>query len=268
VEIAVLGGFSVRENDISIVPSAGKPRQVLAVLALRAGEVVRVPTLMEEIWEDHLPRSALTTLQTYILQLRRHISRALPESGADTPKSVLSTAFGGYRLRPPVAYDLAEFQRFAALGSDALAAGDAGSASAHLDHALSLWRGPALADVPVGGVLSVELLGMEEARRRALEQRIEADLLLGRETALVGELRMLAAQNPLHENVCALLMIALCRAGSPWRALEAFRQLRASLNEELGVEPSPRLQRLHQAVLSGDPALEAPGGDARLPLAG
>ncbi|WP_328914222.1 MULTISPECIES: AfsR/SARP family transcriptional regulator [unclassified Streptomyces] len=263
MEIAVLGGLSVRYQGVSVVPSAGKPRQVLALLALRSGSMVRVPTLMEEIWGEHIPRSATTTLQTYILQLRRKISPQLAGSPQTSAKEVLSTVFGGYRLSRPRVYDLDEFRRLAAQGAVALDVGDAQAASATLGRALALWREPALVDVPLGRVLGVEVLGIEEQRLQVLEQRIEADLLLGRDNALVSELRMLTAQHPLQESFCAQLMIALYRSGSPWRALDVFRQLRGTLNEELGVEPSPRLQRLHQAVLSGDPGLELPGLEPR-----
>ncbi|MFI9364416.1 BTAD domain-containing putative transcriptional regulator [Kitasatospora sp. NPDC053057] len=267
MDIEVLGQFSIREHGRSMVPSAGKPRQVLALLALRAGRIVPVPTLMEEVWGHHIPRSAATTLQTYILQLRRKITAALPASAHRSAKEVLVTCFGGYQLAVrPDSCDLAEFERLAALGNTELDGGDPRVASVQLGRALALWRGPALVDVPIGRVLETEVLGMEETRMQVLEKRIEADLLLGRHQMLLGELRMLVAQHPMNENLCALLMTALYRSGSPWRALDAFRALRRTLIDELGVEPSGRLQRLHQAVLAGDPALEArePAEPARL----
>ncbi|MEU6351709.1 AfsR/SARP family transcriptional regulator [Streptomyces sp. NPDC047072] len=259
----VLGPLTVDYNGRSVVPTAGKPRQILATLALRPGRTVPVDTLIEEVWGDAVPRSAATTLQTYILQLRRKIREALGDDPGISPKDVLATSYGGYRLVPPhEVHDLAEFQDLLTRGTRALEAGDAQAASSLLGTALALWRGPALTDVPTGRVLELEVIGMEEARVTALEQRIEADLLLGRHTSLVAELRMLTARHPLNENLCAQLMTALYRAGSPWRALEEFRTLRARLSSELGVEPTPRLQRLHRAVLDGDPALEARPGVA------
>jgi DNA-binding SARP family transcriptional activator len=259
MEIEILGSLIVRENGTSIVPSAGKPRQILALLALRANRVVPVPVLLEEVWGDAAPRSAATTLQTYILQLRRKIAGTLPSGGNRYAKDVLATAFGGYQLAMTSQHcDLWEFERLADQGAVALARGDALAASAVLCRALRLWRGPALTDVPVGRVLDMEILGMEEARMRALDLRIEADLKLGRHAGLIGELRMLMAGHPLNENLCAQLMVALYRSGQAWRALQQFQELRGTLVAELGVEPSPRLQRLHQAVLSGDPRLEAP----------
>jgi DNA-binding SARP family transcriptional activator len=264
MDIGILGPLAVRLNGQSIVPSAGKPRQLLALLAIRAERVVTVPTLMEEIWGDAIPKSAATTLQTYILHLRRKVTAALrtgsagggPEQAGDA-KDVLATCFGGYRLAVrPEDSDVREFQSLAARGSLALETGDAHAASVMLDRALELWRGPALVDVPVGRVLGVEVLGMDEQRTRVLEQRIEADLLLGRHAPLLAELRMLVARQPMNENLAAQLMTALYRSGGVWQALEVFQQLRRTLIEELGVEPSQRLQRLHQAVLSGEPELE------------
>lgn len=257
LRIEVLGPLSISEHGMSIVPTAGKPRQLLALFALRAGRIVTVPTLIEELWGEHAPRSAATTMQTYILQLRRKINDALL-AGTDA-KDVLATCFGGYRLSA-ASYpsDADRFGQLVAGGTAALESADARRASADLTRALALWQGPALVDVPVGRVLSMEVLALEEARSRALELRIEADLLLGRHTALVGELRVLTAQHPLHEGHCAQLMLALYRSGHPWRALEVFQQLRTGLTQELGVEPSPRIQRLHRQILAGEPSLELP----------
>ncbi|MEU3823959.1 hypothetical protein GT045_21135 [Streptomyces sp. SID486] len=264
MDIGILGPLAVRLNGQSIVPSAGKPRQLLALLAIRAEQVVTVPTLMEEIWGDAIPKSAATTLQTYILHLRRKVTDALrtgPAGGGSEQvgdaKDVLATCFGGYRLAlRPADSDLREFRSLATRGSLALETGDAHAAAVLLERALELWRGPALVDVPVGLVLGVEVLGMDEQRTRVLEQRIEADLLLGRHASLLAELRMLVARHPMNENLAAQLMTALYRSGGVWRALEVFQQLRRTLIEELGVEPSQRLQRLHQAVLSGEPEPE------------
>lgn len=251
MEIEVLGPLDIRLDGTSIVPSAGKPRQILALLALRAGRIVTVPVLMEEIWGDRIPRSAQTTLQTYILQLRRRISAARPDVRRPA-KDVLSTRFGGYQLSEPVhSSDVGTFQRLTAEGGAALERGEAGRAAEVLGRALGLWHGSALIDVPTGHVLNTEILGIEEGRARALELRIEADLRLGRHAELLGELRMLVARHPLHESFHAQLMIALCRSGHTWRALEVYQQLRSTLVGELGVEPSDRIQRLHRQVLGG-----------------
>ncbi|MEE1758268.1 MULTISPECIES: AfsR/SARP family transcriptional regulator [unclassified Streptomyces] len=259
MEFGVLGPLEARVHGTSIVPTAGKPRQILSLLAIRVGRVVQVETLMAEVWGDAIPRSAATTLQTYILQLRRKLTAADIHQTGRGAKEILTTCYGGYRLVPEeYSCDLLAFQRLIRLGATALSADDPATATRHLGHALDLWRGPALADVPVGEVLGMEVIGMQEERARALELRLDADLRLGRHAELIGELRMLVAAQPLHETLCAQLMIALYRSGYPWRALDAFQSLRQALVEELGVEPSPRLQRLHRAILSNDAQLDAP----------
>ncbi|MXM68970.1 hypothetical protein GR925_37665 [Streptomyces sp. HUCO-GS316] len=254
MNIEVLGPLRVEVNGVSIVPTAGKPRQLLALLALRTGRLVPIPTLMDELWGDRIPRSAQTTLQTYVLQLRRLITKTLPGEFSGTAKDVLVTHFGSYQLDGPVgSCDARTFHEKAAAGSRALEAGADAEASALLGEALDLWRGPALADVPAGRILETEILGVTEARTRVHELRIEADLRLGRHSEILGELLMLTARYPLNENVCALLMQALHRSGHTWRALEAYQRLRTTLVRELGVEPSSRVQRLHQQVLGAAP---------------
>jgi SARP family transcriptional regulator, regulator of embCAB operon len=253
MDVSVLGPLSVSLAGKSIVPTAGKPRRLLTLLALRCGRVVPVATLMDELWGESIPRSGPTTLQTYVLQLRRLISRALPPGSPRAAKDLLATRFGGYQLMvTPDAFDVREFERLVADGDAALELGDAGSASRSLRHALDLWRGSALMDLSPGRVLAMEAMRLEEARMRAQEQCLVAELCLGRHSALVPELRVLTAQHPMNENLCALLMIAFQRAGAPSRALQAFRALRRTLVAELGVEPSTRLQSLHRAVLSND----------------
>jgi len=258
MDIKVLGRLTAELNGVSVVPTAAKPRQILALLALQTGRVVTVPTLMEEIWGEHIPRSAATTLQTYILQLRRRIAAALDGDPARRPKDILVTQHGGYLLEvQPGQIDVQEFEQLCASGRDAHEAGDHRTAAELLRKALGLWQGPALVDVRVGAVLELETLRLEEDRMAALERRIEADLHLGRHAEIVPELRVLVARHPMHENFCAHLMTALHRSNNAWRALEAYQRLRGSLVEELGLEPSPRLQRLHQSILSADPALDA-----------
>lgn len=256
MEIKVLGPLDISENGRSIVPSAGKPRQVLALLALRGNSIVPAQVLMEELWGDRIPRSASTTLQTYILQLRNKIAESLP-AGQRFPKEVLATRFGGYLLKTGMARsDLQQFEDQATAGNNALKTGDYRAASLLLHKALGLWRGPALIDAPVGSILSLDLAGMEESRLGVLRQRVEADLRLGREGTLLAELRVLVAEHPMDERFHAQFMLALHRSGSTWRALDVFQELRATLTRELAIEPSPRLQRLHQAILAGDPKLE------------
>ena len=121
-----------------------------------------------------------------------------------------------------------------------------------LGRALDLWRGPALVDVRQGRILETEAASLEETRLGVLERRIQADLALHRHGDILGELTMLAAQHPMNENFRGFLMIALYRAGHVARALDAFQQLRTILGDELGIDPSPWIRRLQQAILSGD----------------
>ncbi|GAB2928216.1 MULTISPECIES: AfsR/SARP family transcriptional regulator [Streptomyces] len=258
MEVRVLGPLVAQLDHTSVVPSAAKPRQVLALLALHAGQVVTVSTLLDELWGDAPPRTAPATLQTYIRQLRRRLATALGPTAVRGPKDVLCTRYGGYALDVAGAYDATEFQRLSAAGQTALREGSVREASVLLHQALALWRGPALADVQIGRALEVETVRLEETRLGALDARIEADLRLGRHAALLGELTALAAQHPLHETVHAQLMLALYRCGRPSHALGIYQRLRQCLIRELALEPSTRLQRLHQAILRADPVLESP----------
>lgn len=265
MDIKVLGPLEAHHDGRSITPSAAKPRQVLALLALRAGEVVTVPTLIEELWGVQPPRSALTTLQTYILQLRRRIEAALAGGKAGNAKEMLVTRYGGYLLNVTANdVDVQTYERLAAAGCRAFEVGDYRSASRLLASALGVWRGQVLVDVQIGYGLTVEVARLEESRLGVLESRIDADLRLGRHQSLLAELAVLTAQHPMHENLCSQYMIALYRSGRQWRALDVFKTLRDTLVDELGVEPSARLQHLQRAILNSDPALEEPAIRERL----
>lgn len=255
VNVQLLGPLSARVSNQIVTPSAAKQRKIIALLALNAGRVVTVPTLIEELWGDNPPTTSVTTLQTYIVQLRKRLVSPLPTGSGHR---LISTHHGGYLLeKGPCQTDIAEFDRFARRGRSAAESGDYRMASELLGLALELWRGPALADVPTGRVLEIEAMSLEEKRLGILERRIEADLALNRHSDLLGELRLLTAKHPMNENLAAFLMIALYRSGHAGRALEEFQRLRTVLRRELGIEPSPRLDRLQQAVLARDPGLEA-----------
>jgi SARP family transcriptional regulator, regulator of embCAB operon len=255
ISVQVLGSFSASLRQQIVTPTAAKQRQVLALLALRSGQVVTTSTLAEELWGSDLPPSFVVTLQTYIFQLRRRLTAALPE-GQDA-KLFLSTRHSGYLLQCQT--DVEEFKRLARTGRDAAEAGDPRTASELLRHALTLWRGPALADVRLGAVLEVEAASLAQTKLGTIETRIECDLAMGRHNAVIGELISLVAEHPLNENFCGLLMRAYYHSGHTSQALDAFRRLRDALNRELGLEPGPRLQRVHQSILSGE--LTANPGD-------
>ncbi|GAA2150571.1 hypothetical protein GCM10009760_45110 [Kitasatospora kazusensis] len=251
----MLGPLAAAESGASIVPTAAKPRQILALLALNANRIVSVPQLMEELWGAELPRSAPTTLQTYILQLRRKLRAAALECGQPSAgEQALATRHGGYMLEvPPSAVDATEFDRLSAAGHSAFGIGDLQAASALLGAASELWRGPALADVRHGHQLSIEVTRLEESRIGVLERRIRADLRLGRHHELIGELYALTGHHPMDEALHAHLIVALYRAGRAPRALTVYQKLRETLIEELGLEPSGQLQQLQRAILRGEP---------------
>ena len=260
MEIKVLGPLEARVEGQSITPTAAKPRQVLSLLALQPEKVVPVPMLMEELWGIAPPRSALTTLQTYILQLRRGIAAALPEGGP-AAKDVLVRRYNGYTLAiPPEAVDVKNYEKLAASGRAAAEAGDLSRASDLLRDALGLWRGQALVDVHIGSRLGCEVAWLEESRLSLLECRIGIDLQLGRHDSVLSELAVLTARSRMNENLSRLFMIALYRSGRRWQALDVFRSLRKTLVDELGVEPSARLQALQRAILDSDPSLDEPNG--------
>ncbi|MFD3937699.1 BTAD domain-containing putative transcriptional regulator [Streptomyces sp. NPDC058611] len=264
MKIQVLGPLTAEVNGGSIVPSARKPRQILTLLALYPGRVVPVPTLMEEIWGTGLPQSALTTLQTYILQLRRRLGTAMGPGGPGGAKEVLATRHGGYLLQiPEDSVDVHEYERLVARGRGLVGRGDDEGAAAALRAALALWQGPALVDVRLGPVLEIEVMRLQESRLVTVERRIDADLRLGRHSELLAELADLTARHPQHEGLHSQVMVALYRAGRQAGALDVYRRLRARLIEDLGVEPSPQLQRLHQAMLAVDPALDVQAGARR-----
>jgi DNA-binding SARP family transcriptional activator len=251
VVFQMLGPLSAHLNHHPVVPSAPKQRQILVLLALNAGRVVTTQMLVEELWGDKPPRSFASTLQTYIFQLRAKLAKASGDN--DWARRLLDTRHSGYQMAAQLCQtDVAEFGHLARAGRRAAEMGDPAATSKLLGGALALWQGPVLVDVPVGRILGAEVASLEETRLGVLERRIEADLALRRHADLLGELTMLVARNPMNENFCALLMTALYRSGHAGRALEAFRRIRTVLRDELGVEPGPRLQRLHRTILAGD----------------
>ncbi|MER6218788.1 MULTISPECIES: AfsR/SARP family transcriptional regulator [unclassified Streptomyces] len=255
MDIDVLGALAVRENGISITPTAPKPRQVLALLALHADQVVPVSALIEELWGSMPPRSARTTLQTYVLQLRALIATALEEGdGERTAKDVLVTLPGGYLLNSGGGTsDVREFDRLAGMGYRAMDAGDFPVAAQRLREALALWSGPAFADVQGGVQLDMETRRLEETRLCALDQRIEADLKLGRHRELLAELTVLVSRYRTHENLHGQFMLALHRSGRRGEALDVYQRLRATLVRDLGLEPSTALRRLQRSILMAAP---------------
>ncbi|WP_197699170.1 AfsR/SARP family transcriptional regulator [Micromonospora chokoriensis] len=224
-----------------------KISQVLALLVARAGEVVSVDTLVEELWGDRPPKSALTTLQTYVYHARRMFAQnelTVPD------RNVLLTRPPGYLLDASVdETDASQFQRLLRQGSDSFQAERWDEASDRLHAALALFRGPAFASVHQGAVLAAHAANLEELRTRAIELRIEAQARLGRHRELVPELQSLVIARPLNEWFYGQLMVALHRCGRRAEALEVYQRLRRVVRDELGVEPTAEIQRLHRIML-------------------
>jgi SARP family transcriptional regulator, regulator of embCAB operon len=257
VEMRVLGPLVARHEAAQAVPSAGKPRKVLALLLLNEQQMVPVSALVSELWDGEPPRSALTTLQTYVLQLRKLFADALGLSSSQVAKQVLQTRNGGYLFSPgQAALDLREYRRLERTGLSALRGGDDAGAVETFDRALGLWRGSVLSDVEHGRLLQAEVARLEQSRLTMVEYQMEAELRLGRHRESLSDLAGLVVQHRFHENLHAQFMLALHRSGCRTRALEVYHRLRASMIDELGLEPSPTLQWLHHAVLTSEPQLD------------
>ncbi|GGZ10934.1 SARP family transcriptional regulator [Streptomyces poonensis] len=271
IEIGLLGSMRVRRNAEDVTPSAPKLRQVLALLVLNANSLVSVDQLCEELWEDRPPLSALTTLQTYIYQLRRRLLLATGQHGAPfgtrPPHGcpALLTRVGGYELRldNKQSVDAYRFDQLTEQGMAQLRRGDGDEAARTLKNALSLWQGRALVDISTGRRLSAWSTQLEERRKSVQEQRFSLELELGRHHAVLDELSEAFRAHPTHEAFAGQLMRALHRCGRRPDALNTFRTLRSHLVEELGLEPSAQLQRLHQEVLADRGHLRGPAATAK-----
>jgi DNA-binding SARP family transcriptional activator len=243
----LLGPVEFRADGNWTGVSAPKWRALLAVLALRGGQVVSTGQLAGELWGDDPPPGARKLVSGYVAALRR--------LAGDPGGRVLVTQAPGYRLMLTQAdLDVSRFEELVAAGRAALERAEGAGAGEFLAAALALWRGPALAGVPRGPLIAAEAARLDELRVDALELRAEAGICCGRAPELVAELRQLAAGHPLRERFWHQLMRALEQAGRPAEALEAYEQARKVLAEELGADPGPDLQQLHRRLLAGDPA--------------
>jgi DNA-binding SARP family transcriptional activator len=257
IEFRVLGPLEVVRQGRALEIGAGKQRALLGVLVLHANEVVSTDRLIDELWGERAPATAPKIVQGYVSRLRKLLAG---ETGRRDPGSgggILLTRPPGYVLR--VEEGQLDADRFAALlakARAALASNAAHDASILLREALDLWRGPPLADFAFDSFAQEEIARLEELRVAALEERIDADLALGRQGDLVAELEALVARNPLRERPRAQLMIALYRCGRQAEALQAYQETRRALVDELGLEPSRALQQLEQAILRQDPSLD------------
>jgi DNA-binding SARP family transcriptional activator len=259
MEYRILGPLEVAEDDREVGLGRGRQRSLLAVLLLHANEVVPTERLVDELWGEAPPPTASKTVQVYISQLRKSLRNGAREDP-------LLTRGSGYVLRvEPGALDLHRFERALADGRRALDADAPDEAAETLRDGLALWRGPPLADFTYEPFAQAEITRLEELHLAAVEERIEADLELGRHAEIVGELEALVAEHPLREGLRRQLMLALYRCDRQAEALETYRRGRHLLIEELGIEPSSSLRELHEQILAQDPALSAPARPRRPP---
>ncbi|GHH30435.1 AfsR/SARP family transcriptional regulator [Streptomyces rubradiris] len=249
MKFRVLGPFESSIDGTPSTPSATRVRWTLALLLLRANQVVDRGCIIQELWGENPPRRAVTAAQTYIYHLRKMYLRCAGRPGEG---EFIETRPPGYLLRCEESeIDAFVFERLSAEGAAAYAAGDAERAARRLRQALALWRGRVLADITAGPVLTPHIRKLEEVRTRTVRTRILADLRLGRHHELIPELRLAAAEHPFDEWFHEQLMIALSEAGRRAEALDAYRELRRTLDQNLGIEPSHTLQQLQHDVLVG-----------------
>ena len=251
VDFHLLGPVEAVVDGETIALGGAKLRALLALLVLHANEIVSRDLLIDRLWGEHAPASAGHALVVYVSRLRKALKAHIAED-------ILQTEPAGYLLRVEAEQtDVWRFEHALEEGRRALAEGRPGEAADILRRGLAEWRGAALGDLAFEP-FEAEARHLEELRLTALEERIDADLALGRHAELVGELESLVAKHPLNERLRGQLMLALYRSGRQVGALEVYRNTRRFLVDELGVEPGTDLQRLEQAILRHDPQLEAP----------
>jgi len=262
LEFRILGPLVVRVDGAPVPIGGPKQRALLALLLLSANRVVSRERLIGELFAEQSVNSADHALRNQVSRLRKVLSPA----ASDEPRLVARAP--GYLLRvEPGELDLERFERLVADGREALAGGDPGTAAEAFRDAEELWEGRPLADLEFEPFARVEVERLEELRLAAVEERIDAELALGRQLALVGEIEALSAEHPYRERFRAQLMLALYRSGRQAEGLDVYRRTRTLLNDELGLEPGVELQELERAILTQDPALSLGpnGGQERTP---
>jgi len=251
MEFRILGPLEVLSDGSSLPLGGPRQRALLSLLLLRANEPVSSERLLDELWGDDLPTSGPTALQNQVARLRKVI-------GADR----IETRSNGYAIRvAPGELDLGRFSELVAAAEGE----EPARRSELLAEAIGLWRGAALQGLPEAPFVAPESARLDGRRLAALEDRIDADLELGRHADLVAELSALAARHPLQERLRAQLMLALYRSGRQAEALDVYRETRRMLADELGLDPSPALRDLERAILEHDPALDPPARAVRRP---
>src|SRR3954454_15008538 len=259
MEFRLLGPLEVADGRGEVPVGGGRRRALLAILLVHRNAVVPADRLIDELWDGDPPASANKALQVHVSQLRKDLG----SNGAS-----LRTRAGGYVLEvDPASIDVARFEQHVHEGERARADGRDGDAADRLREGLRLWRGPPLVDFAYAGFAQEEIARLDEMRLTAVEERIDADLALGRHRALVPELDALVQANPLRDRLRGQLMLALYRSGRQAEALEAYRDGRLRSVEEHGLEPGAELRDLESRMLAEDPALAAPATLRRHPVA-
>ncbi len=250
MEYRILGPLDIQDGGLAVPLDGAKQRTVLAALLIAEGSLVSDTELSRLLWGEKPPA-------THSAQIYNHVSRLRKTLGSEVN---ITRCSPGYLMQiGNDSFDLREFEDLAMRGQSALLAGRFEDASRPLHHALSLWRGPALADVSEALALT-EGPRIEERRISVVESRIEADLAIGKHTEVLPELTRLVEQYPLRERFRAQLMTTLYRCDRQAEALVLYDWSRKMLIEELGVEPGALLRQVHQAILTADPALHGPFG--------
>ena len=266
MEFRILGPLEVFEGGHLVEIRPAKLRALLAILVLHANEVVSVEKLIDGLWGEVPPASAANTLQGYVSQLRN----LLEPGRRGTPSRVVHTSARGYVLATEAeSIDAWRFEHLATEGRRALAQSNADDATKIFGEALGLWRGSVLEEFAYEQFVQEATARLEELRLGVIEERIAAEFILGRHLETLGELKALTTAAPLRERPWGQLMLALYRGGRQADALQAYQNLRRTLAEELGIYPSPELQRLEAAILAQDPALRhLPSSPDALPGSG
>ena len=251
MEFRLLGPLEVCQDGEQLALGGPKQRAILAILLLHANAVVPRGRLLADVWGERTPGSE-HSLDVHLSRLRKILA-----SGDEG--NVLIRRGGGYLLRVEAgSLDLARFEQHIDAGERALAEGHPAEAAKLLDEGLGLWRGEPLAEIPDAPFVRAETSRLSERRLVALQARIDADLALGREARVAGELESLVDANPFRERFRAQLMLALYRAGRQGEALAVYAKTRALLIDELGIEPEEELRELQRRILAQDPGLLRP----------
>jgi DNA-binding SARP family transcriptional activator len=254
VEFKVLGSLEVVVNGRLVPLGGARQRLVLAGLVASANAVVSADRLMDIVWGDEPPDSAMSTVQKYVYRLRVAID---PGTAAADRSGRLVTRPPGYVLRVDSdEYDAARFEALLAGAQHLAAAGNLAGATSALEDALALWRGPAWSEFADLDFIRPEVARLDGLHAIAMEERVELGLAAARHAELVGELEATVATYPLRERPRAQLMLALYRCGRHAEALRAYEAFRRYLGEEVGLEPSASLVQLADAILQQKPELD------------